>query len=137
VPVVVTYRLDLGEPVRWRRIGVAAEHSPTYVGPGGPSFDHTALVLDVAAELDKTGLLFALDPPVLVKTEPTPALVGLSWAARRDVCRDEVPKTLEVPDHARVGGRRVLVYDDVFTDGLNLNTVARKLREAGASRCAG
>jgi predicted amidophosphoribosyltransferase len=53
------------------------------------------------------------------------------------VCRDEIPKALEVPDQARVDGRRVLVYDDVFTDGLNLNTVARKLREAGAAQVCG
>ena len=111
--------------------------SPTYVGPGGRNFDHTARVLGVAAELDETGLPFALDPPVLVKTGPTPALVGLRWSARRDVCRDEVPKVLHVPDPGRVSGRRVLVYDDVFTDGLNLNAVAAKLREAGAVQVCG
>ena len=111
--------------------------SPTYVGPGGRSFDHTARVLDVAAGLDETRLPFALDPPVLVKTGPTPPLVGLSWSARRDVCRDAVPKVLQVPDPARVNGRRVLVYDDVFTDGLNLNAVAARLREAGAVQVCG
>jgi predicted amidophosphoribosyltransferase len=30
-----------------------------------------------------------------------------------------------------VNGAAILVYDDVFTDGLNINAVARKLREAG------
>ncbi len=93
--------------------------------------------LGVAAELDETSLPFALDPLVLVKTGPTPALVGLKWSARRDVCRDELPKVLRVPDPARVEGRRILVYDDVFTDGLNLNAVAKKLREAGAIRVCG
>jgi predicted amidophosphoribosyltransferase len=111
--------------------------SPTYVGPGGRNFDHTALVLGVAAELDETGLPFTVDPPVLVKSGPTPKLVGLSWSARRDVCRDEVPKVLHVPDPARVDGKRVLVYDDVFTDGLNLNAVATKLRRAGAAQVCG
>jgi predicted amidophosphoribosyltransferase len=111
--------------------------SPTYVGDGGRKFDHTALVLGVAAELDETGLPFELDPLVLVKTGPTPPLVGLSWSARRDLCRDELPEVLHVPDAARVAGKRVLVYDDVFTDGLNLNAVAKKLRETGAVQVCG
>jgi predicted amidophosphoribosyltransferase len=111
--------------------------SPTYVGAGGRNFDHTALVLGVAAELDETGLPFVLDPPVLIKTGPTPALVGLSWSARRNVCRDELPRVLQVPDQRRVANKRVLVYDDVFTDGLNLNAVAKKLVEAGAAQVGG
>lgn len=111
--------------------------SPTYVGPGGRNFDHTALVLSVTAELDETGLPFALDPLVLVKTGPTQPLAKLKWSARRDVCRDEVPKVLQVPDPDRVEGKRILVYDDVFTDGLNLNAVAKKLREAGAAQVSG
>jgi predicted amidophosphoribosyltransferase len=111
--------------------------SPTYVGPGGRNFDHTALVLSVTAELDETGLPFALDPLVLVKTGPTQPLAKLKWSSRRDVCRDEVPKMLQVPDPDRVEGKRILVYDDVFTDGLNLNAVAKKLREAGAAQVCG
>jgi predicted amidophosphoribosyltransferase len=111
--------------------------SPTYVGADGRNFDHTALVLRAAAELDETGLPFALVPPVLVKTGPTPPLAKLSWSARRDVCRDELPMVLQVPDPDRVDGQRVLVYDDVFTDGLNLNAVAKKLREVGAAQVCG
>jgi predicted amidophosphoribosyltransferase len=108
--------------------------SPTYVGPGGRSFDHTALVLGVAAELDQTGLPFALDLPVLVKTGPTRPLVSLRWSERRKVCGVELPKVLHVPDPARVQGKAVLLYDDVFTDGLNLNAVAKSLRQASAAR---
>jgi predicted amidophosphoribosyltransferase len=112
--------------------------SPTYVGPGGRAFDHTKLVLAEAARLDQTGLPFTLDPPVLVKTGPTPSLVGLkSWSERRDVCRDELPRVLHVPDPTLIDGQAVLVYDDVFTDGLNLNAVAKKLRESGAAQVCG
>jgi predicted amidophosphoribosyltransferase len=111
--------------------------SPTYVGTGGRDFDHTKLVLAEAARLDQNGLPFALDPPVLVKTGPTPQLVGLSWYDRRDVCAVELPRVLHVPDPTHVRGRAILVYDDVFTDGLNLNAVAKKLRQAGASRVCG
>jgi len=105
--------------------------SPTFVGPGGRAFDHTAAVLREAAKLDVTGLVFALDPPAIVKTGPTKPLVGLNWRQRRLVVEVQWPRVLDVPDPARVRGKAILVYDDVFTDGLLLNTVARKLRQAG------
>jgi predicted amidophosphoribosyltransferase len=108
--------------------------SPTYVGPDGRSFDHTAAVLSEAASLDDSGLPFMLDPRVLVKTGPTKQLVGLSWRERRQVCENDLPKVLRVPDPTRIRGKAILVYDDVFTDGLNLNTVAGKLRAAGAAK---
>lgn len=106
--------------------------SPTYVGPGGRSFDHTGAVLAVAARLDQTALAFALNPPVIRKTGPTRRLVGLRWYERREVCEVELPRVLDVPDPARVEGKKVLLYDDVFTDGLNLNAIALRLRQAGA-----
>jgi predicted amidophosphoribosyltransferase len=106
--------------------------SPTYVGPGGRSFDHIAEVLAVAARLDQTGLQFALDPPLIRKTGPTTPLVGLRWHQRRQVCEVELPRVLDVTDPASVAGKTVLLYDDVFTDGLNLNAIALELRQAGA-----
>jgi predicted amidophosphoribosyltransferase len=108
--------------------------SPTFVGPGGRPFDHTGLVLAVAARLDQTGLAFALDPPAIRKTGPTTPLVNRSWQERQAICEVELPPVLEVPDPARVQGKKVLLYDDVFTDGLNLNAMAKKLRQAGAVR---
>jgi predicted amidophosphoribosyltransferase len=106
--------------------------SPTYVGPGGRSFDHTAMVLRETARMDATGLEFALDPPVIVQTGPTRRLVPLGWQERRHVCEVELPPVLKVPDPSLVHGKAILVYDDVFTDGLRINAVAKKLREAGA-----
>jgi predicted amidophosphoribosyltransferase len=44
---------------------------------------------------------------------------------------------LVVPDPAIVRGKFIVVFDDVFTDGNTLNTVARRLREAGATTVAG
>jgi predicted amidophosphoribosyltransferase len=41
------------------------------------------------------------------------------------------------PNPALVDGRAVLLYDDIFTDGLNLNAVAKKLLEAGAAQVCG
>jgi predicted amidophosphoribosyltransferase len=107
--------------------------SPTYVGKGGRGFDHTATVLAEAARLDQTGLPFVLDPPALVKTKPTKRLVDCSgWQERRHICENILPPALKVADPGLVDGAAILVYDDVFTDGLNINAVAKKLREAGA-----
>ena len=36
----------------------------------------------------------------------------------------------QIPDLVR--GKRILVYDDVYTEGLTLREVARSLRDAGA-----
>ena len=36
------------------------------------------------------------------------------------------------PDPELVRGKRILVYDDVYTEGLTLREVARALRNAGA-----
>ena len=44
---------------------------------------------------------------------------------------------LEVRDPSRVSGRRVLVVDDVFTDGSTLREVAGVLRGAGAAAVSG
>lgn len=110
--------------------------SPTYIGPGGRSFDHTAEVLREAASLDEIGLPFAIDQPVLVKTRPTKRLVDCSgWQERRHVCENELPRALAVPAPARVRGKSILVYDDVFTDGLNINS--RGQEAAGGRRAGG
>jgi predicted amidophosphoribosyltransferase len=111
--------------------------SPTFVGPGGRPFDHTGMVLAVAARLDQTGLTFALDPPAIRKNGPTTPLVSQGWQERREICEVELPPVLEITDPARVDGKWILVYDDIFTDGLNLNAVATKLREAGAAKVCG
>jgi predicted amidophosphoribosyltransferase len=67
--------------------------SPTFVGPGGRSFDHTGLVLEVAARLDETGQVFALNPPAIRKTGPTTPLVGRSWQERWEICEYELPRS--------------------------------------------
>jgi predicted amidophosphoribosyltransferase len=112
--------------------------SPTYVGAGGRAFDHTAMVLSEAARLDERGFPFVIDDPIILKTEATKRLVECSgWAERWQVCETAVRRALRVPDPRRLAGKQVLVYDDVFTDGLNLNVVASVLRQHGASRVCG
>lgn len=107
--------------------------SPTYVGPGGRDFDHTGEVLGETARLDQTGLRFVTDQSIITKAGPTKKLVDCSgWSERRHVCEYNLPRVLEVPDPVRIRGKAILLYDDVFTDGLNINAVAKKLRETGA-----
>ena len=102
---------------------------PTYVGPGGRSWDHIRLILDRAAP----GLGWPVGGGVLVKQMPTPALKQCgSWRERLEVASGEIRSSLRVIDPSAVAGRRVLVFDDVFTDGLTLHEVGRALRLAGA-----
>ncbi len=104
--------------------------SPTYTGRGGRDFDHTWEVLD-AADAESFGT-WPFEKDVIVKTAATEPFVKKGWRQRREIAEGELREALEVPDPARVRGKRVLVYDDVFTDGFTIREVANKLRQAGA-----
>jgi predicted amidophosphoribosyltransferase len=70
----------------------------------------------------------------IVKTRPTPRLAPLGHAERRRVAEELIRPALNVPDRNRTAGRRILVVDDVFTDGRTLDEVARVLRLQGGAR---
>ena len=108
---------------------------PTYVGDGGRSWDHIDLIM-------KRALIEDPEQPirrdVMRKTKATPRLVQQSgFQARAQVAEREFGPALEVIDPAAVAGKSVLVFDDVFTSGLTLREVARKLKDAGATEVAG
>jgi predicted amidophosphoribosyltransferase len=113
--------------------------SPTYVGPGGRTFDHTRRVLQhTAEELVFAPIWFALSmdvegQPAIIKTSPTPSLMPLRYAERRHVAETELRNALHVPDPSRTRGKSILVYDDVFTDGTTMSEVARALRVHGGA----
>jgi predicted amidophosphoribosyltransferase len=110
--------------------------SPTWTGEGGRTFDHSRAVLERAAQeiAPDAGWPFDLDAtPAIVKTAATPRFAGLSYQDRRSAAEGVLRASLSVPDPARVRGRRILVYDDVFTDGLTLREVARALRMEGGA----
>jgi predicted amidophosphoribosyltransferase len=111
--------------------------SPTFVGPGGRPFDHTRAMLIEAARQPPSGRGWPFDNgtvPVIVKTGPTPRLASLCHRERRRVAEEQLRPVLHLPDRGRTAGRRILVVDDVFTDGRTLDEVARALRLQGGAR---
>lgn len=105
--------------------------SPTYVGDGGRAFDHTGEVL-AAARLEDDGT-WPFVGNVIQKTQPTTPFRGRGWQRRRQIAETELRQALTIPSPALVVGKRVLIYDDVYTEGLTLREVARALRGAGAT----
>lgn len=73
----------------------------------------------------------------VVKTAETPAMRGLGWSARRGVATGPLRRSLRVPEPALVDGARVLLVDDVMTEGSTLREVALALVGAGAVEVAG
>jgi ComF family protein len=70
-------------------------------------------------------------PDVLLRTKATRQQVGLDHDARRK----NVRRAFHVPDNARplVGGRRVVLVDDVRTTGATAEACAKALKSAGAA----
>ncbi|WP_054570849.1 ComF family protein [Frankia sp. R43] len=110
--------------------------SPTFAEPGAaPQQDMTRFVIQQAIGHDHSGKLpFHLDPPLVIRMYATPKMRRQRNAAGRQVAAAALRAALRVPDPALVAGRRILVYDDVFTSGNTLNEVARALRNAGAAK---
>ena len=110
--------------------------SPTFLGDGGRTFDHTRLVLERAAAEVSPPSTWPFDlggEPAIIKTAATPPMVKKGFRQRRDIAQRDLRNALSVPDPERVAGKKILVYDDVFTDGLTLNEVARALRKQGGA----
>ncbi len=110
--------------------------SPTYLDPDGTrAYDHTREVILAADDEAEGRWRFDIsDPPAIIKTAKTEPLVKKTWAERKRTAESELRSALSIPDTSRTGGRRVLVYDDVFTDGFTLREVARALRVDGHAR---
>lgn len=109
--------------------------SPTFVGAGGRDFDHTWEILNAAGVESFGAWPFAND--VLIKTAPTTPFTGNGWKRRREIAEDELRASLSIPDPTRVEGRKILVFDDIFTDGFTMREIARRLRADGARKVAG
>jgi predicted amidophosphoribosyltransferase len=109
---------------------------PAYQGPGARrDWDHVGALVAVAARL--AGPRWPFGAGLLTKVTETPALTGQPRSTRRAYAEGPLRRALRVPDPAAVTGLRVLVVDDVFTEGSTLREVARVLRLAGSAEVAG
>lgn len=108
---------------------------PTYIGEGGRDFDHIDLIAE-RAQIEAPEL--PIRRGVMRKTRATPRLVEQpGFAARATVAESQFGPALDVSDPQSVDGKRVMVFDDVFTTGLTLREVAWKLKAAGAESVGG
>jgi predicted amidophosphoribosyltransferase len=73
------------------------------------------------------------EPAAIVKTHETPPSALRPWRAKK-VAADRLRGALEIPDRSRIGGRRILVIDDIATTMLQLNAIASVLRMVGDAR---
>ena len=67
----------------------------------------------------------------VVKRAETPADEGRPWAQRQRIASGPLRRSLLVPAPTRVAGARVLVLDDVLTEGGTLREVAQVLTAGG------
>ncbi|MGH9115778.1 MAG: phosphoribosyltransferase family protein, partial [Acidimicrobiales bacterium] len=67
----------------------------------------------------------------------TPAMRGRRWSERQAIAAGPLRRALSVPSPVLVDGARILVLDDVLTEGGTLREAARALRRAGAREVAG
>lgn len=108
--------------------------SPTFLGEGGRSWDHTGEVIDAAAIEAGDRMPFDTERPrAIVQTGPTRAFKDLKWRERKAEAEGPLRQAFLVPSSDRVRGRQILVYDDVFTEGFRIREVARALLRAGAN----
>lgn len=105
--------------------------SPTYIGPGSSrTFDHTRRIVEAAEVEEPIAWPFRVD--VLSKTAATQPMVGRTWRERKTIAEGALRSALAAPDPVAVVGKRILVVDDVFTEGFTIREVARALIRAGA-----
>lgn len=125
-------------------VGFLAEHrsafgtydlitpSPTYIGPDSErAFDHTRRIVEAAEIEEPIAWPFAFD--VIARTAATEPMVGHTWKERKAIAEGPLRAALSVPDPGAVAGKRILIVDDVFTEGFTIREVARALVLAGAT----
>jgi predicted amidophosphoribosyltransferase len=108
---------------------------PGFVGPGARRA--WSPVGRLVSELGRyLGAGWDIRPDALRKTVETPPMIGRSRWERLRIAEAELRPALAVGP-VDLCGARVLVVDDVFTEGSTLREVARRLLLAGAEEVAG
>lgn len=109
--------------------------NPTYIGHGSNSIvQHTELVIDTAETEDvfDEWTWDAVTPRILSKVGPTPKSAASGFAGKRESA-EALVQMLSLSSPSAIDGRRVIIYDDVCTTGLQLNAVAGFLLDHGAA----
>jgi predicted amidophosphoribosyltransferase len=106
-----------------------------YVGPQAARlWDYLRLIVDAAQRL---GPEWPFVPDLITKAVPTGRFLGIGVEERRTIAEGELRSALAVPEPERVRGKRVLVFDDVYSEGYSMREMARVLNRAGAAEVAG
>ncbi|MFI0219774.1 ComF family protein [Streptomyces lydicus] len=106
--------------------------------PGRDPLQHIETIMLVAHSEDATDRwpIVAPDSPPLIKLRETPksAAGGVRWGEKMEAARAHAAAL-----HLRqsVRGKRILLFDDVFTTGATFHTVGKLLTEAGATEVRG
>jgi predicted amidophosphoribosyltransferase len=109
---------------------------PSYLGAGARRIWDP--VGDILLRLDRiTGAEWPVGRRFIIKLRETPPMRGRPWSERQAIAGGPLRQALLVPEPAAVAGARVLVLDDVMTEGSTLQEVGRALLGAGAAEAAG
>lgn len=116
--------------------------TPTYVShDAGRGWDHIDLVVRLAADLLEPWWPFAHwdhAEPIIYQRFATPKFSEQpSWKDRDTLASGPFQESLLVSHPEAIRGSRLLVVDDIFTEGLRTNAVARRLMRSGASQVCG
>jgi predicted amidophosphoribosyltransferase len=110
--------------------------TPSYLGPGARrGWDPVGEIVARLGSL--VAPAWEIAPGAVAKRSETPPMQGRPWSERQAIARGPLRRALWVPRRAAVAGARLLVIDDVLTEGSTLREVARALRAAGAAEVAG
>ena len=107
--------------------------------PGHPEREHNSLVIKSAGLQDLHGRWPFDDPrsPAIDKQEKTAQSAGKGFREKMQAAAEHAA-ALRLRHPERIRGKRTIVYDDICTTGLQLNAVAKRLREEwGATSVVG
>jgi predicted amidophosphoribosyltransferase len=110
--------------------------TPSYLGPAARR--HWDPVGEIAIRLRPlVEPLWELRSGVVSKECETPPMQGHPFSDRQVIAAGPLRRSLHVARPQQVAGARILVLDDVLTDGSTLREMARVLRRSGACEVAG
>ena len=106
--------------------------------PSNPGREHIELVFRQATEF-YSGNRWNFDSagdPAITKEEETRKSAQQPLAIKKKVAKEHA-EALELKHPDRIADKRVVVYDDICTTGHQLNEVARRLKDWGATQVYG